>query len=87
MFGHRTTQDVKGTETSDLQNSAADTYGVSIFVFLLFLDISESQRVREKRTMLCFYSQDCGAAVSSVIIPPVEGDNSSHLTEQSILPV
>lgn len=37
--------------------------------------------------MLCFYCQDCGASVSSVIIRPAEGDNSSHLTEQSILTI
>lgn len=73
-------------ETSDLQNSAANTYSVSMFGFF-FLVISEEQRVCDKRTRLCFYSQDCGASVSSVIIRPAEGDNSSHLTEQSILTI
>lgn len=78
-------QDVKSEESSDLQSSAAGTYSVSMFEVFFFLVISEERRICAKPTMLCFYSQDCGAAVRSVIIRPAEGDSSPHLTEQSVL--
>lgn len=58
-----------------LQVGVAKTCRVTIFVFHV---LCEEERVCVKRTMLCFYSQDCGAGVSSVIIRPVEGDSSLH---------
>lgn len=50
-----------------------------------FLVSTEEECVCVERTVMCLYSQDCGAGVSSVIIRPAEGDSFSHLTEHTEL--